>query len=247
MNNQDAVRTQSFQVAKHGKTYHVGVISDGCSGLPALTHSEVGAHLLTTFCLGRIQRLITSGIGIAEAPGVLYQLAYDFMQDIAWRTMPSDVHWPYGLSFKGKNEFRNHLDANRRFVVDHLAATLAGFIDDGERLVVFRADDGITAIDGQVFAVDQNNEPDYLALNPSGAFRVHVYDSASVGQLAMATDGLKALLESNVPGLPAELFTHLAGNSMGLQYKLNLLRKNHAELMGDDCSVITRERLEVTP
>lgn len=247
MNNQDAARIQSFQVAKHDKTYHVGVISDGCSGLPAFTRSEVGSNLLATFCMARIQQLITSAVDIIEIPAVLYQLAYDYVQNIARITMPAGIHWPYPVQFKpGRHEFRNHLDANQRFVIDYLAATVAGFIDDGERLVVFRADDGVVIIDGTVFAVDQHNEPEYLALNPSGKFETLVFDSAEVQQLAIATDGLKELLESEVPDLPDTLFSHFPANPMGLQYKLNILRKEYADKMRDDCTVITRERLEVT-
>jgi len=244
-NNQDAVLTQQFEVPKRNKTYRVGVISDGCSGIPAFTHSEVGAHLLVTCCLARVQSLILREIPLVDIPGVLYHLVMDSMHGLTDIIMPARTHWPYNMRFtRERDAYRNELNANQRFTVDYLAATLAGFIDDGETLVVFRADDGVLAIDDELFVVDQNNEPAYPMLSPSGSFETLTFASADVSRLCLATDGIKELLTADDLLLPGALFEANPANPMGLQYKLNRLRKECGEKMGDDCTIITRERWE---
>jgi hypothetical protein len=38
--NQDAFTMQCFSVPSYQKNYHVGLVSDGCSGNPAFSHTE---------------------------------------------------------------------------------------------------------------------------------------------------------------------------------------------------------------
>ena len=247
-NNQDAVIVQEFEIPKWRKIYRIGLISDGCSGIPAFTHSEVGAHLMVVNCLGRIQELIIGGARMEDIPLSLYHSATNFMRNLANTIMPANIHWPYGVSFKGNNAFRDNLNATRRFIIDYLAATVAGFVDDGETLVVFRADDGVVTVDAEVFVIDQNNQPDYPALSintPGGGFKVGVYPSADVALLSLATDGIKELLTVDELDLPSAFFAAGAEGPMGLQFMLNRLRKAHGDKMSDDCTVLTRERLEV--
>lgn len=246
-NNQDAVLAQEFSIPKWGTSYRVGLISDGCSGIPAFTHSEVGAHLMVVNCLARIQELIIGGARMEDIPMPLYHSVTNFMRNLANTIMPANIHWPFGVPFRGSNAFRDNIDATRRFTIDYLAATVAGFIDDGETLVVFRSDDGVVSVNDELFIVDQNNQPDYPALSinsPGGGFKVSVYASAEVSRLCLATDGLKELLTVGELGLPGAFFEG-NDNQMNVQFALNRLRKAYGEKMGDDCTVLTRERLEV--
>lgn len=246
-NNQDAVLVQEFGIPSWGTSYRIGLISDGCSGIPAFTHSEVGSNLMVVNCLARIQELIIGGARMEDIPMPLYHSVTNFMRNLANTIMPANIHWPFGVQFRGSNAFRNQINATRRFTIDYLAATVAGFIDDGETLVVFRADDGVVGVNDEVFIVDQNNQPDYPALSinsPGGGFDVSVYASAEVPRLWLATDGLKELLEMPQLGLPGAFFGG-DDNPMGLQFALNRLRKEYGGKMGDDCTVLTRERLEV--
>jgi hypothetical protein len=246
-NNQDAVLAQEFGIIKWRKDFRVGLISDGCSGIPAFTHSEVGSNLMVVNCLARIQELIIGGARMEDIPMPLYHSVTNFMRNLANTIMPANIHWPYGVEFRGSHAFRNQIDATRRFTIDYLAATVAGFIDDGETLVVFRSDDGVVAIDDELFIVDQNNQPDYPALSinsPGGGFNVSVHASADVKRLCLATDGLKELLTVSELGLPGAFFQG-DDNPMSVQFALNRLRKDYGDKMGDDCTVLTRERLEV--
>jgi hypothetical protein len=247
-NNQDAILVQEFGIPRWGTNYQVGLISDGCSGLPAFTHSEVGSNLMVVNCLARIQELILGGASMEEIPMPLYHSVTNFMRNLANTIMPANIHWPFGIQFRGSNVYRDQINANRRFTIDYLAATMAGFIDDGTTLVVFRADDGVVSVNDELFIVDQNNQPDYPALSinaPGGGFKTSVYASADVTRLCLATDGLKELLTVDELGLPGAFFECDVDNPMGLQYALNRLRKEYGDKMGDDCTVLTRERLEV--
>jgi hypothetical protein len=246
-NNQDAVLAQEFSIPKWGTSYRIGLISDGCSGIPAFTHSEVGANLMVVNCLARIQELIIGGARMEDIPLPLYHSVTNFMRNLANTIMPANIHWPYGVPFRGSNAYRDQINATRRFTIDYLAATVAGFVDDGETLVVFRADDGVVAVDDELSVIDQNNQPDYPALsvnNPGGGFKVDVYASAEVTRLCLATDGLKDLLSVDALGLPGAFFDGTE-NPMGLQFALNRLRRDYGDKLGDDCTVLTRERLEV--
>ena len=247
-NNQDAVLIQEFSIPRWGTTYRVGLISDGCSGIPAFTRSEVGAWLMVVNCLARIQELIVGGAKLEAIPVPLYHSVTNFMRGMANTIMPANIHWPYTVQFPGNNAFRNSLSSTQRFTTDYLAATVAGFIDDGATLVTFRADDGVMIVNDDVFSVDQNNQPTYPALSvnaPGGGFAVEVYASADVTRLCLATDGLKDLLKVAGLDMPALLFDDDPGNPLGLQFLLNRLRKEYGEKMGDDCTVLTRERVEV--
>jgi len=241
MNNQDALQTMEFSVLKWDKTFRIGIVSDGCSGIPAFTRSEVGAQLLAVYCLARIQEMIVRGTTIAEIPIPLYHAVTNFLRELANMVMPATVHWPYPIEFTGAHAFRNKLKAHDRFTIDYLKATIIGFIDDGETLVTFQAGDGVIIVDDVVMAVDQNDIPDYPA--PGGSFQTHVYDSQRIKRVALATDGIEKMLK--VPGvnLSSALFEHLADRPIGLQYLLNILRKQHPDKIDDDLTVVTWERL----
>ncbi len=241
-NNQDAVLYQEFSIPKRGKNYRIGLASDGCSGIPAFTHSEVGSNLLVVFCLAHIQELIVGGAKMAEIPLPLYHAVINFLRNLASTVMPSNIHWPLIVKLKGANEFRNELNATQRFTTDYLAATIIGFVDDGEDLVTFQAGDGVIIINDDIHIVDQNDRPAYPAIG--GGFDTANYPSAEIQRIALATDGIEELLGLPNIGLPDRLFSHAPNNPMGLQYLLNLLRKEFGEYMGDDCGVIAMERID---
>jgi len=247
-NNQDAVEPMAFRIPKRGKSFRIGIVSDGCTGIPAFSNSEVGSRLLTVFSLARIQEFILGGVQNEGIPGSLYPAMTSFMRGLAYEVMPPNIHWKYPFEFEGDHAFRNKLNATQRFHTDYLMATLLGYIDDGETLVTFQAGDGVVMVDDEVFVSNQNDRPDYPALSinsPSPGFDIKTYKSADVGRLALATDGIKKLLAELGSELVDRLFEHAAENPMGLQFLLGILRRDHPELVDDDLTVTTMERLTV--
>src|SRR5688572_29606912 len=107
INNQDAQQVHEFAVPKWKKTFRIGLVSDGCSGIPAFSRCEVGANLTVTFCVARIQQLILGGVGLREIPSLLYHSLTDYLQIVATLTMPSGVQWAYPVKFSGPRMFRN--------------------------------------------------------------------------------------------------------------------------------------------
>jgi hypothetical protein len=244
-NNQDAALTLEFGIPGWGTSYRIGLVSDGCSGIPAFTRSEVGSNLLVVYSMARIQELIVAGAKMEEIPLPLYHAVTNFLRDLANTVMPSNIYWPFPVTFSGSNQFRNRIKAPQRFITDYLAATILGFVDDGEALVTFQAGDGVRIINDDVHIVDQNNQPDYPALSvssPGAGFQVNTYASDTVRRIALATDGVEKLLAAPQLGLPEQFFTHATDNPMGLQFLLNQLRKQYGQLMGDDCTIVTMER-----
>lgn len=249
-NNQDAVLTLEFSIPARKKTYRIGLVSDGCSGLPALSYNEVGARLTVVYAMARIQELIRYGAKVEEIPLRLYHALINFLRNLANTIMPSSIYWPYGMTFEGINEFRNRHNATQRFTVDYLAATLLGFVDDGTTVVTFRSGDGVVIVDGVVTVIDQHDTPDYPALSVNssdGGFATMAYVSTAVRRIALVTDGIEKLLEVPDSGLPDRLFSHMPTDPRGLQYLLNVLRKQYPEKMGDDCTAVTWERLQEVP
>lgn len=247
MNNQDAFQVLEFGVPSWGKTFRVGIVSDGCSGIPAFTRTEVGANLLVVLCLARVQELILSGLKVEEIPQPLYHAVTNFLRSLANLVAPASIHWPYPVTFPGSHEFRNKLKAPQRFITDYLMATVIGFVDDGETLVTFQAGDGVIIVNDEIMIVDQNDTPEYPALSVNsagGGFVTQTYASPDVSRLVLATDGIEELLKLPDIGLPKRLFDHLPDNSMGLQYLLNVLRKQYGDKVGDDLTVVTRELRE---
>ena len=141
------------------------------------------------------------------------------------------------------HEFRNSLSATQRFTVDYLTATVIGFVDDGEMLVTFQAGDGVIIVNDDVMVVDQNDRPEYPATSPYGSFAVETYDAQRVRRLVLASDGIEELLKQYATELPGRLFDHMPTEPAGLQYLLNILRKQNPEKVSDDLTVITREMI----
>lgn len=242
-NNQDAFQTLEFHVPGRDKTYRIGVLADGCSGIPAFTRSEVGANLSVTYCLTHVQELILGGVAVGEIPRLLYRDLVNALGTVATQFAPAGAFWPYPAKFRGIHEFRNSLAPAQRFTVDYLTATVIGFVDDGEVLVTFQAGDGVIIVNDDVMIVDQNDTPEYPVLSPYGSFVVETYDARRVRRLALATDGVEELLKHSAATLPARLFDHMATDTMGLQYLLNVLRKQYPDKVSDDLTVITREMI----
>jgi Protein phosphatase 2C len=239
LNNQDAHVFQSFEVPSYGKKYHVGLVSDGCSGQPAFSHSEVGAHLMALYAYRRIQELICAGVAIEQIPTVLYPSITEFILDIMTKVMPPNIVWKYPI----KLEDRENWTGQNRFRVDYLSATLLGFITDGEYLVTFSAGDGLLLVNDDLVVIDQNNQPDYpsISLNKPGVgFISRIYMVSEINRVAIATDGLEKLLQD--VEFRNKIFATNPGKVLGLQTLLNVTSTQNPELMSDDCTVVTLEK-----
>lgn len=237
-NNQDACTYQTFSVPVFDRTYHIGLVSDGCSGNPMFSHSEVGAHLLVLYAYRRIQELICSHVALQDIPKVLYPSITEFLLDIMTKVMPSHVLWKYPVSIKDRQDW----NGQTRFKNDFLSATLLGFIADELDLIVFSAGDGIVVVDDEIKIIDQNNQPDYPSISvnrPSEGFQTVQYQTDMVQRVAITTDGLDRLVKDST--FRRQLFESDRDKILGLQTLLNVTSNKHPELMLDDCTAVCME------
>ena len=245
-NNQDGVVLESFSIPVYQKRYHVGIVADGCSGLPAFSKTEVGASLLPVYAYGRCQELICAKIALEDIPKALFQMCTEFMRDLANKVMPGNILWKYPsilLPYLPKG--RELWDSTARFRGDYLSATLLGFVCDETQLVTFSAGDGIIMVDNDLEVIDQNDSPEYPAYsinNPGKGFAIKVYDAKKVRRVLIATDGLKQLVGD--AAFMEEIFSSMPGHILGLQTLLNKTFLKSPHLMMDDCTAITLERTD---
>lgn len=244
-NNQDSVITQSIHIPATGKTYHIGLLADGCTGLPGVTHTEMGAHLNVIFSLSRIQDLICAGVPIAQIPDVLYELLKGYLSGLVKELMPRETIWTYPIKIKGREDF----SSQTRLKTDYLAATLLGFISDETTLVTFYAGDGVIMINDEVQSIDQHDKPDYpiISLNKAGSgFVTKEYDMEGIERVLVGSDGLKEKMPEKA--FRDGLFGHQPGSASGLRTFLNLQSDQDPHLLGDDCSAVTLQKVvKATP
>jgi len=245
-NNQDAVVLESFAIPAFGKRYHVGIVSDGCTGAPGFSKTEVGSNLLTAYAFGRCQELICASVALPDIPRALFQMCTEFLRDMANKVMPSNILWSYAPEIKPYlKEDRLAWNSTTRFRTDYLSATLLGFITDEEQLVIFSAGDGIIMVDSELKVIDQDDKPDYPAYsinNPGKGFETAIYDMKKVRRVVIGTDGPKDLMKN--PEFVEQLFSHLPGQIMGLQILLNVTYQSQSHLMMDDCTMVTLQRVD---
>jgi len=232
---------QTFFVPAFGKTYSIGLVSDGCSGNPTFSRSEVGANLMSAYAYRRIQELICSKVAIESIPLVLYPSITEFLLDMMTKIMPPHIVWNYPMVLKD----RENWNGQARFKYDFLSATLLGFVSDGETIVVFSAGDGLVLVNDGFTVIDQDDHPDYPSISvnkPVGGFNISVYKTADVCRLAIATDGLKQLMQDQE--FRNKLFDFQRGKALGLNVLLSITNGQQPELMQDDCTVVTLEKIE---
>lgn len=170
--------------------------------------------------------------------------------------------------FKNLKSGRWKWDSATRFRNDYLAATMLGFLTDKDKIVLYKKGDGITLVDDTLTIIDQNDEPDYMAgsiNSPGTGFEMEIYNISDISRLAICCDGLRHLMcplgddelkSFVVPGQPhlirlvygqdleepefvQQMFNHMPGHMLGLQFLLNENYRDQDELMGDDCSIVT--------
>ena len=247
-NNQDGVLLEPFNIPAFGKQYTIGIVCDGCTGLPGFSKTEVGASILPVFAFGRCQEFLCAGLPLADIPMVLFQSCTEFLRDLAQKVMPRNVFWGYPDALKPAlaklNTGRADWDSTTRFRVDYLSATLIGFVTDETLLVTFTAGDGILLVNDDLRIIDQDDKPEYPASSinsPGKGFDVHVLNLSDVRRVAVCSDGLKELMAD--PKFVDQMFSFNPG-LFGLQVLLNNTYHERDHLMEDDCTTITLERSE---
>ncbi len=240
-NNQDAREIQSFSIPTSGKTFHVGLVSDGCTGNPLFSHNEVGANLLILYAYRRIQELICSSVPIGEIPKALFPSCTEFLLNLTGWVIPPTIVWQYPAPIKDREEW----SSQKRFRTDFLAATLLGFITDEQDLVTFSAGDGIILVNDDIEVIDQDDKPEYPAISinqPGKGFVTKHHRMDTVRRVAVMTDGLESLMKD--PTFVDRMFRDKLDTPLGLQFVLNLAFKANPELMKDDCTAVTLEKIE---
>ena len=258
-NNQDGVLLESFFVPAYKKTYHIGIVCDGCTGLPGYSKTEVGGSLLPVFAYVRLQQFICYGLTLPELPRVLYQSCTEFIRDLALKIMPGDVAWDYPSEFKKLSTQRKDIaarlnwDVTSRFRADYLSATMLGFVSDEHRIVVFTSGDGVVLVNNELNVIEQDDKPEYMVYsinNPGTGFSIKMYNVSDVQRLAITCDGLRHLMNRNdgkegTTPEPSEfcdrMFKHLPGHILGLQLLLNNTFMGNEDKMSDDCTGVILE------
>lgn len=245
-NNQDGVLLESFAIPAFRKQYTVGIVCDGCTGLPGFSKTEVGASILPIFAYGRCQEFLCAGLGLADIPMVLFQSCTEFLRDLAQKVMPRNIYWGYPEGLKPAlaklNTGRADWDSTTRFRIDYLSATLLGFITDETQLVTFTAGDGIVLVDNDIRVIDQDDKPEYPASSinsPGKGFDVRVLNLSEVRRVAICSDGLQELMQDNQ--FVDQMFSFNPG-LFGLQILLNNTYNERDYQMEDDCTAIILER-----
>jgi hypothetical protein len=241
-NNQDAALCETFFVPMFKKNYWVGLVSDGSTGNPLFSRTEVGSNLMVLYAYRRIQELICSGMTLENIPIALYPSITEFLLNIMGWVMPETVIWPYPAGLPDREKW----SSQKRFRVDYLAATLIGFIAElgsdnssDDKIVLFSAGDGVKLVNDEVVVIDQDDRPLYpaITINQAGAgFVVDVLYAADIYRLSIATDGLKYLMQE--PEFVEQMFTR-EPEYLGLQFLLNTT--DRPDLMKDDCTAVTWE------
>ncbi len=240
INNQDACLYGGYRVPSRGCSYQVGLVSDGCTGIPRFSRTEVGANLLVIFAYSRIQEFISAGLPVTDIPRSLFQSVTEFIRDLTQRLMPGHIHWPYEMQIPD----RKHYTGAQRIRADYFSATLLGFISDGETIVTFSSGDGIIVVNDDVMVIDQNDQPNYPSLSinsPNQGFDTTTYVMEDVNRIAVMTDGPSQLLEKE-PSFLDKMFAHLPTNQFGLDILLKVSAKRLGHLMSDDCTAVTLEK-----
>lgn len=239
VNNQDALCTQSFSIKDFGKNYQIGLVSDGCTGNPMFSHTEVGSNLLVVYAFRRIQNIICAGTSMADVPKLLFPSITEFILILNNLVMPDRTYWPYPVKIKG----RENWSSSTRFRTDYLAATLIGFVSDGTDCVIFSAGDGIIMINNELQIIDQNDEPDYPMSSidqPGKGFFIQEISMKEVDRLLISTDGLKKFIGEKE--FVEQIYSFQPESILGLQFLLNINSEKFPEKMTDDCTAVTLKK-----
>lgn len=244
VNNQDAYVYRT--VVHANQMYHVGIVSDGCTGSLHKSHTEIGAGLLTLHAFSEIRSLLTLGVPVASIPDYLYTACVNYVGVIARSTV------------------RGSLEELQSFIENFFLCTLVGFVAGENEICVFQAGDGFVVINDDIHIVDENDRPSYPAYHHfpkeilaaqvadfPGSFTVHRIAASEFSRLAIGTDGLVQRHADNgelyIEGEERNsLFAYQRSAPAGLQWWLNKQQNRHARFT-DDTTVITLVRKAGAP
>ncbi|MFN0202919.1 MAG: protein phosphatase 2C domain-containing protein [Bacteroidia bacterium] len=150
----------------------VAVVCDGCG---SAHHSEVGAQLSAQFVGNYCKK------HFSQQPFHLEQLQTAL-----------EKYWLQLL---------NNQEEKEEFVHSYLLTTIIGIVIQEENTYVFTAGDGIFAINENWWVLNQQNRPEYLAMNliddAKRAFSSYQYRTETIEQFLIATDGLNYLQDEH--------------------------------------------------
>lgn len=187
---------QDFSCVGAPSPGHVfGLVLDGCGSKyqeqdrKFTSHNEVGAKLLGAFA-GRFLAQQIQPLG--DGPDQATCEARPLLQNL------------YGESLAFLDQLMDLLpdaakDEQARFIATHLLTTLLGFLITPQEAVFFWMGDGYVCHDAEVYRIESDNRPDYLAYRrlpgtagPLGedGFQIMPIDNLEESSwLAVATDG----------------------------------------------------------
>ncbi|MBI5077474.1 protein phosphatase 2C domain-containing protein [Candidatus Falkowbacteria bacterium] len=236
-NNQDAVHVDKSE------RLLVGVVCDGCgSG----AHSEVGAELAARFI---VQWLMSKSEPLS-APDVDFEKILEEMREEILEFFRQCAA-PLGENLT-------------QIVLEYFLFTVVGFVATEKQTVLFTKGDGVFALNGELAAIDENNEPSYLSFGLLSQEKARqkfvirkILDTAGLENLIIATDGLSELENRKNETIAICGDNQLVGgigqfvaedkygrNASALQKRLNVLGLNHKLLTDDTTVALLRKRRE---
>jgi hypothetical protein len=148
----------------------IAVVADGCG---SKSNSEVGAQLAVHFVAAEIARLIAGG------------------QD--WRELLQHAHGSWAERFVAGQQVEDRVE----FIGDFMLYTLLGVVVEDEVTTIFRSGDGLFMVNGEVTAIDQQNQPAYLNYELMGRDKPEMYFEQfvtdEIDSLLVGTDGVEDL------------------------------------------------------
>lgn len=210
----------------------VGIINDGCHGVPnPRLQSEVGAQLSNNFLLRSAGKLLLEGTRPSLIPRLLFPTYINYL----WWQVESQLY--------------SDVDEKVDFVNRFLMCTTIGFLANELEVTYFWAGDGLTYLNNGVYRIlnpESLNRPKYpayhlyetygatneeiISLLPDG-FEQEDFSVESVETVGVSSDGL-----SNLPHLMDELKAH-SQSRMSLQLCLNRIASIRTETT-DNVSVV---------
>jgi hypothetical protein len=233
------------------------IISDGlicgigCDGCGEGNNSEVGAQLLCHYALGEINHFHSLGYVADQIVNQLFGSIIRFIQ-------VQILQIPRLLSLT----LPEYHDAVACYIKHYWLATIVGFVIQEDIGIIFSCGDGIYVIDSEIVHIDQNNTPQYIAYCAlphqkiitldaiPDKFTIHKFEPKAVSRIMVASDGFDhhnelKLQHSQIK--EPELTFSLHGQQWGKKGHWGLKKwmnsRSYRGYFGDDCFIITAERL----
>ena len=142
---------------------------------------------------------------------------------------PDVVKWILKELFKEMNQAREQLFLNQMELLSTLI--LLVYKQSSDEAFIIALGDGVVAIDGEIYSIDQQNMPDYLSYHLSKNFedwfgkQKQVFKISSPKHLSISTDGVESFMTPHHELAPLNVPDYLLNDLTFAQLKNMLAKK----------------------